>query len=307
MAASEPVRRWHHQQQKQPRTFTHAPSSQPNVEERPIFVMQRAQGCPGSCEGMAHRAITCRRVKAKSPKSRARATCTVTIDPNTYTRQWPQRFCGIYPRHAAAAPSAKHDTNNTPGNGRFCGIYSRPQSRDRDALHHRPNTTTTQTTHPATAATILRNLPTTPTNRCCTIGQTRHKQHTLPATAATILRNLPTHPQRRAAPAPSPQTQHKQKPATAATIVRNLPTHPQSRCTARAQTQTQTKNNLATAATIMRNFRTVDTKSQASKNVLKTSFSKGELGTPVPLSLRCRAGLSPARHSSLLSPFRLVA
>jgi len=29
--------------------------------------------------------------------------------------------------------------------------------------------------------------------------------------------------------------------------------------------------------------------------------------TPVPLSLRCRAGLSPARHFSLLSPFRLVA
>jgi len=46
----------------------------------PIFVIQRAQGCPGSCEGIAHRAITCRRVKAKSPKSRARATCT--IDPN---------------------------------------------------------------------------------------------------------------------------------------------------------------------------------------------------------------------------------
>jgi len=47
---------------------------------RPIFVIQRAQGCPGSCEGIAHRAITCRRVKAKSPKSHACTTCT--IDPN---------------------------------------------------------------------------------------------------------------------------------------------------------------------------------------------------------------------------------
>ena len=37
MAASEPVRRWHHQQQKQPRTCTHAPSSHPTADEAGPF------------------------------------------------------------------------------------------------------------------------------------------------------------------------------------------------------------------------------------------------------------------------------
>jgi len=219
------------------------------------------------------------------------------------------------------------------------------------------------------AATILRNLPTT--RGCCTIGQTRHKQHTR---QRPILRNLLTTPKSRSrCAAPSAKHNHNtnntpgngrndsaefthdthksllhHRPNTTQTTYtpgngRNdfaefthAPTTSRCTCTIAPNT-TQTKagngrNDCAefthapTVALHGTGPNTNTNKKQsgngrndyaefshgghqipASKNVLKTSFSKGELGTPVPLSLRCRAGLSPARHSSLLSPFRLVA
>src|SRR6266581_1798839 len=78
--------------------------------------------------------------------------------------------------------------------------------------------------------------------------------------------------------APSPQTQHKQKPATAATIVRNLPTHPQSRCTVGPNTNTNKKQS-GNGRIDYAEFSHGGHQIPASKNVLKTSFSKGELGT----------------------------
>jgi len=77
---------------------------------------------------------------------------------------------------------------------------------------------------------------------------------------------------------PSPQTQHKQKSATAATIVRNLPTHPQSRCTVGPNTKNkkQSGNGRIDYAEFSHGGHQIPL--AASKNVLKTSFSKGELG-----------------------------
>ena len=153
---------------------------------------------------------------------------------------------------------------------------------------------TRQTTHPATAATIVRNLPTTPTSRAsCASARplAKHNTNKKSATAATIVRNLPTHPQSRAAPAQHKHNTNKsqqrpqqfcgiyphthkvalhhrpkhnntnksrQRPATAATIVRNLPTHPQSHPQSRAapSPQTQHKQKPAMATTIVQNLPT---------------------------------------------------
>ena len=108
-------------------------------------------------------------------------------------------------------PKPKHNTNKKAGNGRndcVCGsIYpvfthaTHPQS-----LHHRPKPNTTQTK----AGNGRNDLPTHP-QVACTIAaspQTQHKQQK-PATAATILRNLPTHPQSRSV---GPNTNIRQRP-----------------------------------------------------------------------------------------------
>ncbi len=126
---------------------------------------------------------------------------------NKTNRQRPQRLCGIYPRthKVALHQRPKHNTNKSRQRPqRF--MRNLPTTPTKSRCTTNPNTT--QTTDPATAATILRNLPTTAT-RCCTIGQTRHKQHN-PAKAATIVRNLPTTPKVVRA-APPTQTRHKQQ------------------------------------------------------------------------------------------------
>jgi len=127
-----------------------------------------------------------------------------------------------------------------------------------------------------------------------------------------IVRNLPTHPQSRAAPSPKHNTnksrqrpqrscgiyprthkscctiapnqtqQHKQKPVTAATIVRNLPVGPNTNTNKK-----QSGNGRIDYAEFSHGGHQIP----ASKNVLKTSFSKGELGTrrvPVPIPVKTR-------------------
>jgi len=221
------------------------------------------------------------------------------------SRQRPQtilRNLPMHPQVACTIAPTQTQHKQKAGNGRNdCAEFTHaPTSR----VHHRPNTiapNTTQTkgwqrrndcaefTHaPKVACTIAPNTTTQtkagnnndcaefthPQSRAAPTPQTQTQHKQKPATAATIVRNLPTHKSR----TPSPQTQHKQqKLATAATIYPR--THSRARS---AQTHTNTKNNPATAATIMRNFRTVVDQIPARKNVLKTSFSKGELGTVRP-------------------------
>jgi len=154
--------------------------------------------------------------------------CTISqTQHKQHTRQQPQRFCGIYPRYPqiAAAPSAKHDTNNIHSwqqLQQFCGIY--PHTH-KVTLHHRPK---------------------------------QHKQKL--ATTTTIVQNLPTHPQVTLHHCPKYNNTNKSR-QWLQPLYRIYP-HTHSHTAWSAQTQTQTKNNPATAAMIMQNFCTVDTKSQ---------------------------------------------
>ena len=251
------------------------------------------------------------------------------------SRQRPQQFCGAEFTHDTHKSRCKHNTNKVRQQPqRLCGIYPRTHKVSSRAAP-------AQTQHkqkPATAATIVRNLPTHPqvALHAAPSPQTKHnntnKSRQRPQRLCGI---YPRTPQSRAAAAPSPQTQHKQKPATAATIVRNLPTHPQScaapppppkhntnksrqrpqrlcgiyprthsRAAWSAQTQTQTKTT-GNGRIDYAEFSHGGHQIPASKNVLKTSFSKGELGTREKCPLITKLGIASVGRQLNLTEIHL--
>ena len=123
-----------------------------------------------------------------------------------------------HPQSRAVPVQRKHNTNKSRQRPqRFCGIYPRTH---KVTLHHRPKHNNNKQ-KPATAATIVRNLPTHPQ----VMLHHRPKPNTTTQTKAGNGCNDCAEFIHIAAPSPQTQ-QHKQKPATATTIVRNLPTHP---------------------------------------------------------------------------------
>jgi len=209
--------------------------------------------------------------------------CTHPISPIT-TRQTnqPHRV-----RNLPTTPTnrAVNTTQTKAGNGRNdCAEFTHAPT-SRAALHHRPKHNNT-------------NKSRQRLQRLCGIYPRTHKVArctTSPNTTQTKAGNGRndcaefTHaPTSRAAPSPQTQ-QHKQRPATAATIVRNLPTHPQSRCTVGPKHNTN-KKQPGNGRIDYAEFSHGGHQIPASKNVLKTSFSKGELGKPAfrwPLFRRC--------------------
>jgi len=128
----------------------------------------------------------------------------------------------------------KHDPNNTPGNGRNDSALRNSPTTPTRLLHHWHWPNMTQTTHPATAATILRNLL-----------KARDVLHHRPNTTQTThLRNLPTTPTSRAA-APSAKHDTNNTPATTATILRrNLPMTPTNHAAAPSAKHDTNTNNI---------------------------------------------------------------
>jgi len=135
------------------------------------------------------------------------------------SRQRPQRLCRIYPRtHKSCCtitPNQIQQHKLKPATA--ATIVPHPQV----VLHHRPkhNNTNKSWQRPQRLCGIYPR--THKVALCAPPPQTQHKQK--PATATTIVRNLPTHP-RRAARSAQTQTQTKNNPAMATLIMWNFRT-----------------------------------------------------------------------------------
>jgi len=162
-----------------------------------------ARGCPGSCEGIAHGmahswhtgpitsqpkvAPTPIQIKHKQNKPATAATILRNL-PTTPTS------------HAAGASAkAQHKQNLAMAAMIVCGVYPwHPQV----ACHHQPGPNMTNNT-PSNGRNDCAEF-THDTHKSCVVHArplAKHNTNKKLATAATIVRNLPTHPQSRAAPA----------------------------------------------------------------------------------------------------------
>ena len=222
-----------------------------------------------------------------TPTSRASPSARPKHDKQ-HTQQWPQRLCRIYPQ----------PTTTTPTSHASCGALALTigQTQHKQKVGNSCNNCA-EFTHAPTKSRCTIAPNTTQTNKSWQRPQQLCGIYPCTYKVALALHHLPKH-------------KHKQKPATAATIVRNLPTHPQValRCTiAPNTTQTNASNShndcaeFTHAPTVALHGRPKHNTNKkqpsngcidyaefshsghqipASKNVLKTSFSKGELGMP---------------------------